>query len=169
VKQVAFADDLLEQADHLARREKKRPRQASLRRAVSTGYYALFHFLISEATLNWRRADQRGSLARYFEHGRMKAAADRQRAECDRQLSQHRVETPDCDIETLTNLRSIAHLFGEAQSKRALADYDNSTVWTRKETLALIRRVEEAFEDWGAIREEPIAQRFLVSMLGNPR
>jgi len=40
---MAFPNDLLEQAKHLAIREKKRPRQASLRRAVSTAYYALFH------------------------------------------------------------------------------------------------------------------------------
>ncbi len=43
---MAFHDDLLEQANHLARRERGRPRQASLRRAVSSAYYALFHLLI---------------------------------------------------------------------------------------------------------------------------
>ena len=56
---MPYAADLLEQARHLAKRGKKRPRQASLRRAVSTAYYALFHLLISEATLNWKRVDQR--------------------------------------------------------------------------------------------------------------
>ena len=40
--------DLLDQAAHLAARESKRPRQASLRRAVSAAYYALFHLLIAE-------------------------------------------------------------------------------------------------------------------------
>jgi hypothetical protein len=42
--------DLLEQAHHLAFREPGKPRQASLRRAVSTAYYSLFHFLLHEAT-----------------------------------------------------------------------------------------------------------------------
>jgi hypothetical protein len=46
---MAFADDLPEQAYHLGRRERKNPIQASLRRAVSTAYYALFHLLIDEA------------------------------------------------------------------------------------------------------------------------
>jgi hypothetical protein len=41
---MPYAHDLLEQAKHLANREKKRPRQASLRRAVSTAYYALSTF-----------------------------------------------------------------------------------------------------------------------------
>ena len=42
--------DLLEQAEHLARREKQRPKQASLRRAISTAYYALFHLLVDAGT-----------------------------------------------------------------------------------------------------------------------
>jgi uncharacterized protein (UPF0332 family) len=58
---MPYPADLLEQAKHLANREKKRPRQASLRRAVSTVYYALFHLLVHEATLNWRRVEQRAS------------------------------------------------------------------------------------------------------------
>jgi uncharacterized protein (UPF0332 family) len=46
---MAFADDLLEQAYHLANRDRENPKQASLRRAVSTAYYALYHLLIDEA------------------------------------------------------------------------------------------------------------------------
>jgi hypothetical protein len=38
-------DDLLEVAAHLAQLEEGKPRQVSLRRAVSTAYYALFHAL----------------------------------------------------------------------------------------------------------------------------
>jgi hypothetical protein len=63
---MPFAEHLLEQAEHLAKRERNRPRQASLRRAVSTAYYALFHLLIHEATQNWKRAAQRHLLARAF-------------------------------------------------------------------------------------------------------
>jgi hypothetical protein len=81
---MAYADDILERARHLANRERRRPRQASLRRAVSTAYYALFHLLISEATLNRKRVDERTVLARFFEHGKMKTALDRQRGECNR-------------------------------------------------------------------------------------
>ena len=51
------ADDLLDIADDLVRRETGRPRQASLKRAVSTSYYALFHALAHECvsqTVRWR-------------------------------------------------------------------------------------------------------------------
>jgi uncharacterized protein (UPF0332 family) len=56
---MAFADDLLKQAYHLANRESGEPKQASLRRAVSTAYYALFHLLIDEAVGNWVVARRR--------------------------------------------------------------------------------------------------------------
>ncbi len=49
---MAFADDLLEQAYHLANKDAQ-PTQASLRRAVSTAYYALFHLLIDDAVSKW--------------------------------------------------------------------------------------------------------------------
>ncbi len=59
--------------------EPKRPRQASLRRAISAAYYALFHFLIDRAThfmiSGNARASLRNQLSRCFEHGQMKTAA----------------------------------------------------------------------------------------------
>jgi hypothetical protein len=45
--------------------------QATLRRAVSTAYYALFHFLVEEACANWTRPEQRHALARTFIHRHM--------------------------------------------------------------------------------------------------
>ena len=69
---MAFADDLLKDAYHLAQRGGKRPKQASLRRAVSNGYYALFHLLISEFVANCKTSWQRTTLARIFQHGKMK-------------------------------------------------------------------------------------------------
>jgi hypothetical protein len=62
---MSYADQLLEQARHLAHRERKRPRQASLMRAVSTAYYAFFRLLISEATLNWKRPTSQQRIANW--------------------------------------------------------------------------------------------------------
>jgi hypothetical protein len=64
---VSFPNDLLEQARHLANREPRRPKQASLRRAVSTAYYALFHLLSIETAKNWKRPAERITLARMLE------------------------------------------------------------------------------------------------------
>lgn len=40
--------DLIEQAHHLATEEPRRPKQASLRRAVSAAYYAVFQAISCE-------------------------------------------------------------------------------------------------------------------------
>ena len=128
---MPFPDDLLEQAKHLANRERKKPRQASLRRAVSTAYYALFHLLISEATLNWRRVEQRHLLARLFEHGRMKAASDKQRSECGRLINSNPLPQPSRELDNARHLYRVAETFLQAQQHRHTADYDNSKQWTR--------------------------------------
>src|SRR5580658_3008387 len=119
---MPLANDLLEQAYHLANRERKRPRQASLRRAVSTAYYALFHLLISEATLNWRRVDQR--------------------PECNRFINRTPPPPLGPELDCVTHLHRVAVAFLYSQQQRHTADYDKATRWDRAEALALISQVE---------------------------
>jgi hypothetical protein len=53
---MSFADQLHLQAYHLVGKDHPNPpEEASLRRAVSTAYYALFHLLIGDAVGNWNR------------------------------------------------------------------------------------------------------------------
>lgn len=67
---MGLADDLLQQADHLATYEGVTPSQASLRRALSTAYYALFHLLIEEAARQWQGSlEARTGVERGFQHG----------------------------------------------------------------------------------------------------
>jgi len=80
---MGYADDPLELAQLLANLEPTNPRQACLRRAVSTAYYALSHLLVSEATLNWGRPELRSELGRVFGHGKMKSASVEKRSELD--------------------------------------------------------------------------------------
>ena len=47
---MSLPTDLLAQARHLAAKETRRPRQASLRRTASACYYALFHLLVQDAS-----------------------------------------------------------------------------------------------------------------------
>jgi len=164
---MPYPDDLLEQAWHLARREKKKPRQASLRRAVSTAYYALFHLLIHEATLNWRKADQRALLARFFEHGKMKSASKKQTDD----LNVFFKTNPSVGhkLDTAQHLHRVADTFTKTQQQRHTADYDGATKWARTDVVGVIERVESAFKSWHAIREEPTAQTYLISLLGNPK
>src|SRR5579871_634688 len=98
---MALAGDLLEQAYHLAKREPKRPKQASLRRAISSAYYALFHLLISEATRHWKPAYQRPQFARFYEHGKMFTASDKQRAECNKFINARPAPPSGLDLDCM--------------------------------------------------------------------
>jgi len=66
-------------------------------------------------------------------------------------------------------LHRVADTFFQSQQQRHTADYDNSKTWTRTEVLTLIDLVDAAFESWHTIREEPTAQTYLISLLGNPK
>src|SRR5260221_12717514 len=115
---MPYPAHLLEQARHLANREKKRPRQASLRRAVSTAYYALFHLLILEATLNWKRVEQRALLARFFEHGKMKNACEKQRGDCARYVNSSPPPAPGPRLDFMNSLLKVANTFSQSQQQR---------------------------------------------------
>jgi hypothetical protein len=160
---MAFSDDLLEQAQHLARREPKRPKQASLRRAVSTAYYALFHLLITETTKNWRRAEERPTLARMFEHTLMGKVCTAKRDELNAYFNTHPAPGPQVDV--AMHLRVVTDTFVQMLQHRHIADYDSSTRWTRTDANEKIGSVEAAFASWRAIHQERTAQNFLVTLL----
>jgi len=113
---MSFADDLLEQAHHLIGKDGANPKEASLRRAVSTAYYALFHLLIDEAVGNWAIVRHRSKLGRAFDHGSMKNI-------CEDQIKTfHSTGRPAL----LVRLEEVARTFVELQGARHTADYDNS-------------------------------------------
>ena len=155
---MAFHNELLQQAIQLAHKEPKNPKQASLRRAVSTAYYALFHLLVSEAVANWNRHNLRPSLGRAFDHAPMKGASNRV-------LNTDTFPFAGEEPVVVTKLRIVAKAFVQLQDKRLTADYDNTTFWTRIEALTQVKSAEQAFAEWKLIRKEQIAQAYLVSFL----
>ncbi len=155
---MAFPDDLLKQAVLLLNKEPKTPTQASLRRSVSTAYYALFHLLIQDASANWSRLDTRDYLARAFEHKTMKEASTR---------AENATYDPSVSPIVAAKLRSVARAFRELQFQRHLADYSNATKWDRIKASSKVDQCKTAFADWKAIRNEYVAQRYLVSLLSN--
>jgi uncharacterized protein (UPF0332 family) len=161
---MPFAQDLLEQSSHLANREPRRPKQASLRRAVSTAYYALFHLLIQEATKNWKKAAQRPLLARVFEHGRMRTACEKKLTDLNTFMRSHPAP-PAGQRAVAQHLHTVVSTFIGAQQQRHTADYDNSKPWTRTEVLTQIANVARAFESWHKIRREDLAQDYLIFLL----
>jgi uncharacterized protein (UPF0332 family) len=158
---MSLHSDLLEQARHLLARERRRPRQASLRRAASAAYYALFHLLIHEATtlLVSPRA-QRGRFARAFDHGDMKQAS--------KVFGNSRQQQPTSltgGVPVPPALAQVALAFVELQEARHEADYNVDRSFTRLEVRNLVVKAQQAFQDWQAIRDDPVARTYLASLL----
>ena len=168
---VSLHDDLLGQARQLAVKEPKRPLQASLRRAASASYYAVFHLLVDEASKRMfpghDRASLRHCLARAFVHGDMKKVAQ--------QFSNDGVSpklSPGLNGQALQpELVGVATAFVELQQARHEADYDVARRFTRREVLDLLEGAEQAFTDWRHVRKSVQADTFLAGLLafGNMR
>ena len=160
---MAYADELLELAQDIANLHPEQAHQSSLRRAVSTAYYALFHLLVSEATANWSRPELRGALTRVFDHGPMKQAADKKVSELNSYFKEKPPEGPERTV--AYHLYNLADVFSQAQYHRNEADYNTARQWELTEVLLHIDGIADAFKSWKIIREEPVAQAYLVSML----
>ena len=139
----------------MASREKENASQASLRRAVSTAYYALFHLLIDEAVSNWAVERQRGAIGRTFEHKAMKNV-------CKDQVKNF---FSAGEPESGAQLTSVAQTFSSLQQKRHTADYDVSFDWSPTNVIGQIDLVRAAFKDWRAISTRDTAQDFLLNLL----
>jgi len=158
---------LLEQAEHLARREPRRPRQTSLRRALSTGYYALFHLLVRDAILQigpgleTRHFNQ---LYRCFEHGQMANVARAFGAtEVKYKDSQNRSRIL---LEHNPPLLQIAaRTFVEMQQLRHDADYDPGALFQRQDVLLKLSEIRAIFDGWEVCKQTAEGQLFLLSLL----
>ena len=162
---MSLHSDLIEQAEHLAKREHTRPRQASLRRALSTAYYALFHLLISDAALKLIPnvpANLRNQATRALAHGEMKNACKqiKQRSEIFTVLLSQPVE-PEISV--------VATTFIELQEMRHAADYDLAQTFDRLTVLTLIEQTKDAMSGWRKVRNTANANVFLASLLLNSR
>ncbi len=156
---MAYHDELLQQSDELI--HKDNANQADLRRSVSAAYYAVFHLLISETVSNWSRDSSRNGLARMFEHRVMAKASER--------VISAAFPFSGEDPLVVAKLRAVAHAFGQLQDKRHTADYDTASNWTHAQAMSVVQIAHTAFADWHAIKNEKIAQDYLVSLLIRPR
>lgn len=147
-------EELLEQARHLARKEPRRPKDASLRRAVSAAYYSLFHLLIEDSCAfpisGPQRKELRQRLARSFVHSQMKEVSQQVAGE---------------KSTAAPRLKNVAKTFVELQQHRHEADYSLSKKFQRFEVSGLIAQVATAIEDWKVAVTTPEAETYLVSLL----
>lgn len=151
-----YSAELLAQAEHLTKNEPKRPRQASLRRSISASYYALFHFLIEEATrlavgTTHDQKDLRDFAGRAFVHGKMKSVCE-----------EFTKTTPRSDLlrpfwltlQTPLNpdLATVATHFVDLQNARHDADYNLAKLFKRADARIAAEQAREAMDAWGRLK-----------------
>ena len=123
-------------ARKLANASRKKPRQADLRRAISTAYYALFHAMAKDAAdmlvgVGPNRPDKAWAHTyRALQHGDAKTACQAVR-----------------NLNFPNTIRSCADAFVALQQRRHDADYDPDYRVLRADALDAIQQAEDAIRD----------------------
>jgi uncharacterized protein (UPF0332 family) len=154
-----IGDDLLGQARHLAQLEPRKPKQASLRRSVSTAYYSVFH-LFSDAAAKRLVAGvgrdvHRNLIRRSMTHGRMADACK----------AFGRGRGPTDGLVVSPEVMAIARAFVILQDERHTADYDLLTSFTRARVNVALQTAADVFEAWRRARGQADADLLLLTML----
>lgn len=170
---MSFDQELLTAADLLIQREpgvRGRLAGARIRRAVSTAYYAIFHFILDEAT---RRvvgtkpgeAKRRRILARSFPHRGLVNTFKKLKAPNLPEDIEQFLEplSPEAAFQIPPYVREFAAVFVDVQSKRHDADYDLNETLSQNDARVVIRRVRSAIHSWQTA--DTAADRDLKHML----
>jgi hypothetical protein len=139
--------------------------QIDFRRAVSAAYYAVFHLLTMTAAEHWVVKNDRHRFARLFEHNKIKTAS----VNLPNRLKERLGNLPsEQDRKIADALTFIAGEFIALQQDRHSADYDNSKVWSYTEVENAITRAQVLYLKWNTVRNTPMAQSYLLDMMGRP-
>lgn len=157
-------EQLIAQAEFLLR--DTTPNEASVRRAVSAAYYALFHLLIRDAVVNWEHADQHSRLARTFDHKRMKDASTAILKEIGNTQNS---EMSGLEQAVRFKLSIISQAFVDLQQARHRADYDIGEALNPLDAAVNVAQARLAFQYWAEVKDESLAQGYLYSLLFKDR
>lgn len=157
-------NELLQQADFLA--GKATPTQADLRRAISSAYYAVFHFCLTAAadmvTGTSARATARYThVYRSIDHKVLRGLC--------KQLGQSQPQnvavTPSSGF---GHLPDFARLTASLYEQRILADYDPSRIYSDTEAKVVISDARQAIT-WFTSCDDDQQKAFLTMLLFRPR
>ena len=140
--------NLIDVARHLAAMPGKAgQRQAALRRAVSTAYYALFHqlcFLVADELVGWSKTEQLAPIYRLIDHGPVE-----------------RVLSSDAAGRLGEDVAKIGSTFRDLQALRRDADHSQpgrlgyeAKLFSKTETLSFITQAERAIDVVAALPNE---------------
>lgn len=155
---MALVTDLLQQAHDLAVADKKKPKQASTRRAVSTAYYALFHAITDKAAtaLHTNSPDKvklRVITRRAFDHMLMREVGAKVLSHSQRvlrsrpeELNKRLVFLFSSDTPISHELAEVIGAFERLQVMRHKADYDLSQSISREDALSAYKMAQRAVQ-----------------------
>src|SRR5258708_2999462 len=155
---MGLPHDPLHQPTHLPTYEGVNPTQASLRRAVSTAYYALFHLLIEDAASHWSGSPEgQTGMERGFQHGPMKNTAIQFKKQTWQDWHGNQRAIP-------LAIQNVATAFVKLQEERHIADYDNHEQWTITDVQAALDTARLAFQQWQSIPTDPMPATYLLAI-----
>lgn len=158
---MSLASDLLDQATALACLDPQKPKQASLRRAISAAYYSLFHRLVDDAACRiCANPALQPYIARSFSHTALKDSANKliAQAKPSQQAWPRALLSMPMDAELI----NVCTTFVDLQALRHSADYDTAASFKRAEVIAAVSRAQAAHQDWAVARTTNNATVFLL-------
>lgn len=140
-----------------------RPRQADLKRLVSTMYYALFHALIETGSHLISPDVVRSLVLRCYSHKNMKDVSRKFSETANLQNLPDKIgiivrSSPQ-------DLQDIARLFVSLQQSRHDADYNYDSVFTKHEVIALYSELKDLLGKWPMTSKDMAAKIYLIGML----
>jgi hypothetical protein len=151
-------EELIEAARRIVARDagqRGRLPSARIRRSISTSYYAIFHFIIEEASKRLIGVQndllrRRRIFSRQFTHAGVRLALDRVRGTRIHASVEQFLWHPAYAAGGLSPrfVQDLAGAFLDAQSKRYDADYDLNEALSEADARLLTDRVEKAIRGW---------------------
>lgn len=165
---MSLAADLLQQTEDLLNLDPRRPKQASLRRSISTAYYSLFSLLVDEAARaavggGPGKKLLRGYVIRTFYH---KGMADVCRRFVNKNHSK-KIEELLPGHQISEDLVYIADTFCFLQDERTEADYNFVRSYTKEYVNVIISDAKIVHEKYQAIKNREETKIFLMALLVN--
>lgn len=152
-----LADDLLEDARHLAARADIEMRTACMRRAISAACYSVFHLLVGDSfPIGCERPDERPRFGRMFDHRKMREAGFTPKDKNNPTLAE-------------SSIIIIKQKFVQLQSDRHRAAYELDWNVAGIDAARAITLAQDVFVKWRSIRSEAVARHYLLSMFGANR
>ena len=128
-----------------------------MRRAVSSAYYALFHFLTEEAAKNFVGAGQQDRMRRDL--ARRAVAHSRLKDVCQEFLKQTprdllKPDWPNEGTPGSSDMATVCQNLIAMQEFRHVADYDFSVSVSRTQALDACDKAKEAMDAWNKLRTQ---------------